>query len=82
MWARKKMLESYVPDVVLSQLEMRPTLTGSAFSESTNAAVVLADISGFTPLTERLCKERDGAERLSEILNSYFSEMIDIIYKV
>jgi hypothetical protein len=84
MWARKKMLESYVPDILLQQLETTSMFTGGvdAFSRETQAAVVLADISGFTPLTERLCKERDGAERLSEILNSYFTIMIDIIYKV
>ena len=75
------MLESYLPDVVLNRVEEDPVIE-KAFCEKGKAAVVLADISGFTPLTERFCKERDGPERLSEVLNDYFTMMINIIYMV
>lgn len=39
--------------------------------------VVLADISGFTPLTEGLSKKGSrGLEELNNTLNSYFGDMI------
>ena len=49
------------------------------------AVVVLADISGFTKLAERLAKDNTGGEgrgteTLSRMLNSYFGRMIDMIY--
>jgi class 3 adenylate cyclase len=45
-----------------------------------DAALMLADISGFTPLTEKLAEAgRAGAERLSSILNGYFTRLIDVV---
>ena len=45
-----------------------------------DAALLLADISGFTPLTEKLAEAgRAGAERLSSILNGYFTRLIDVV---
>jgi class 3 adenylate cyclase len=76
------MLESYLPDLVLQTIEEKDALQDSAFCEKAHCAVVLADISGFTPLTEKYCKEKDGPEKLSEVLNEYFEVMIDIIYMV
>jgi class 3 adenylate cyclase/tetratricopeptide (TPR) repeat protein len=48
-----------------------------------NCTVVLADISGFTTLAEKLAKLPDGrgTEELSSKLNSYFGRMIDMIYE-
>ena len=51
-----------------------------------DAVVVLADISGFTKLAERLAKDNTrgegrGTETLSRKLNSYFGRMIDMIYE-
>ena len=48
-----------------------------------NCTVVLADISGFTALAEKLAKLPDGrgTEELSSRLNSYFGRMIDMIYE-
>ncbi|NJM06888.1 hypothetical protein HC891_12920, partial [Candidatus Gracilibacteria bacterium] len=44
------------------------------------AAVLLADISGFTALTEKLAiRGSEGAEELTRLLNSYFSRMIDLL---
>jgi len=47
-----------------------------------NCTVVLADISGFTKLAEKLAKRPDGSgtEILSSKLNIYFGRMIDMIY--
>ncbi len=60
-------------------------LPDKAFGETSSnyCAVALADISGFTPLTERLTASSSsssaGIEELSTILNSYFSQMIRIV---
>jgi len=44
------------------------------------AAVLFADISGFTPLAERLARRGPtGAEALSNLLNAYFSELMSLI---
>jgi len=45
------------------------------------AAVLMADISGFTPLAEALARAgRRGAEELSALLNTHFSRMIDLVH--
>lgn len=49
-------------------------------TEETSCAVLFADISGFTRLTERLAaKGAVGAEELTAALNQYFGQLIDII---
>jgi len=49
-------------------------------SEDVPSALLFADISGFTPLTERLsAKGPVGAEELTLALNSYFGELIQIV---
>lgn len=49
-------------------------------AENFPAAVVFADISGFTSLAEQLAKQGPvGPERLSELLNAYFQPLIEII---
>lgn len=45
-----------------------------------HAAVLFADISGFTRLTERLCSEGEvGVEVLASTLNAYFGQVIDLV---
>src|SRR4051812_9453683 len=70
-------LASYVPDVVLRRCAADPAPV-SAPAESTFAAAVLfADISGFTALAERLAARGPaGAEELGDILNAYFGRLI------
>eukprot|EP00438_Fugacium_kawagutii_P035977 Skav213291 [mRNA] locus=scaffold2480:170389:175154:- [translate_table: standard] len=43
------------------------------------AAVVFADASGFTALTESLAKQPHGAEEIGSCLNGFFGALIDII---
>ena len=44
------------------------------------SAVLFADISGFTALSERLAaKGADGVEELTQILNAYFGRLIEVI---
>ena len=46
--------------------------------ESFYAAVLFADISGFTAMTERLAAKSNGAELLSQKLNDFFSSFLVI----
>lgn len=49
-------------------------------SEDSPFAVLFADISGFTSLTERLARKGAiGAEELTTALNSYFGRLIEIV---
>ena len=45
-------------------------------TESFYAAVLFADISGFTAMTERLARKSNGAELLSQKLNAFFSAFL------
>lgn len=50
--------------------------------EAFPSAVLFADISGFTALTEKLAgMGLEGIERLTSELNKYFDKLIGIIYK-
>src|SRR4051794_40492714 len=43
------------------------------------ATLLFADISGFTPLTERLARRgKVGAEELTDLLNSVFTELLTV----
>lgn len=77
-----KILESFVPKLVVDRI-LRNQMSPEPFVETYDCAVALADISGFTPLTERLASEKPagaGMEQLSRVLNSYFGEMIHLIH--
>lgn len=53
------------------------------FAEQFLAAVLFVDMSGFTPLSEKLSsKGMLGVEELSTHLNSYFSKLVNIVYMV
>jgi len=72
-------LTAYAPFVVRSALARLPDqalpLPGAA-----PAALLFADISGFTPLTERLmARGPEGVETLSALLDSWFGAMVDRI---
>jgi class 3 adenylate cyclase/predicted ATPase len=44
------------------------------------AAILFADVSGFTPLTEALARRgSEGPEELTRLLNGYFSRMIELV---
>lgn len=63
-------LDSFVPDWVLRRLAADPSLPAAPWSESCDAAVLFADLSGFTPLAERLALDGTlGAEKLGGLLD-------------
>lgn len=67
-------LSAYVPAVQMEWLSSHPerrawTVPGS---------LVFADVSGFTPLTEKLARRgKVGAEELTDILNQVFTGLLD-----
>jgi adenylate cyclase len=66
--------EAYIP------IDRRLALArGEDLPDRTRGAALFADISGFTPLTERLAKElgpQRGAEELTKQLNVIYSALI------
>src|SRR5262245_21323033 len=71
-------LVSYVPPFLAARLTGESALAPS--EDRAWCASLFADISGFTPLTERLAQEGpEGAEKLSRILNVYFDALIELI---
>jgi predicted ATPase/class 3 adenylate cyclase len=77
-----QILAAYVPpSVVHATLSVTsPSLPDGATADRFPAAVLFADVSGFTPLTEALAqKGSEGPEELTRLLNGYFSRMIALI---
>ena len=73
-------LASYVPKLIQKRVVADPSPIESPVSEDAQAAVLFADISGFTSLTEKLAESGPaGVEAIANILNEYFGQLIDII---
>ena len=75
-----ELLRSYVPGLLASRFVARPAPLDAPEVARFSAAVLFADISGFTPLTEALATElgpQRGAEVLTSILGDVISAVID-----
>lgn len=73
-------LSTYVPALIAHRLAENPAPLSGPTTERFPAAVLFADISGFTPLAERLAKRGPaGAEELSGLLTAYFGKLIDVV---
>ena len=73
-----KQYRAYVPQLVLKDLYALKQ--GQAPHSQFETALLFADISGFTALTERLASQGPGGmEQLTQILNAYFGQMIATI---
>jgi predicted ATPase/class 3 adenylate cyclase len=75
-------LAAYIPPNIIRETlaQANPAPPSRARSGRFEAAVLFADVSGFTPLTEALAqKGAEGPEELTRLLNGYFSRMIDLI---
>ncbi len=69
---------TYLPSTLLAAIE-RHGGDRTSFIEPTDGTLVFADVSGFTPLSEALAATgREGAERLTAVLNDFFGRMLDI----
>jgi class 3 adenylate cyclase/tetratricopeptide (TPR) repeat protein len=70
---------SYVPAVVARHHSVAPAPDRPSW-RPLRAALLFADISGFTALTERLAQRGpDGVEELSRLLNTSFGQILDTI---
>ena len=77
-----RILATYVPpNIVRATLnETSPAPPTETWADRFPAAVLFADVSGFTPLTESLAqKGAEGPEEMTRLLNSTFSRMIALI---
>src|SRR5437762_1402015 len=73
-------LAPFVPSFVLKRLASHPASRASAYADPSCAAVLFADISGFTALSERLTtRGPEGVEELTQVLNVYFGKLIEVI---
>jgi class 3 adenylate cyclase len=71
---------SYVPDLLVKRLLARPETMGTPWAERTAGGLLLADISGFTAIAERLGQQgAAGAEALSGLLNATWGRLLTLI---
>ncbi len=71
---------SYMPDLLVRRHGAAAAGLTEPVSETFQAAVLLADVAGFTTVTETLTRRGpDGAEETTRILNRYFGQLIDLI---
>lgn len=75
-----ELLASYAPSLILRALSKNPALGVDPTSAPLPAAVLFADITGFTALTERLGQSGpSGAEEMTSILNAYFEPLVALV---
>lgn len=80
MTARAAYLSCFVPAVTAARLASHALLPGAGpVGGSTKAAVLFADIAGFTAITETLEERVDGLELLAEAIDAFFGQLIDRI---
>jgi class 3 adenylate cyclase len=80
--ALAEVLASYVPRLIQKRVAADPSPIESPVAEEIQAAVLFADISGFTRLTESLAEAGPaGVETIANILNEYFGQLIDIVHR-
>jgi predicted ATPase/class 3 adenylate cyclase len=73
-------LARYVPPSIAREIYSDPTKPAGSRDERLQAAVLFADVSGFTSLTEMLAnKGPAGAEEITNLLNDYFGQMILLV---
>src|SRR5262249_19997485 len=73
-------LTSYVPTLVLRRLAADARPITAPQEERFPAAVLFADITGFTALTERLAQHGPaGAEEVSAVLNAHFEQLVTLV---
>lgn len=77
-----ELLASYVPKLIQNRVAADPAPIESPIVEELQAAILFADITGFTLLTEHMAERgMNGVESLARILNEYFGQLIDIVHE-
>lgn len=76
----QRFLLPYIPRPLLQHIHTNPAIPTAPYAATFPAAVLFADVSGFTPLTERLAGQgARGAEELTALMNGYFERMITLL---
>jgi class 3 adenylate cyclase len=72
-------ISTYLPGDLVREKLKNPE-AGLVNGKMLNGCLLFSDVSGFTALSERLAAlGPKGAEHLTEVINRYFTEMIDIL---
>ncbi|HNT76893.1 MAG TPA: tetratricopeptide repeat protein [Anaerolineae bacterium] len=75
-------IAAYVPRAFVYRMLETPETTAPGVAIHENVALLFADVSGFTPMSEKLATlGKEGAEELTRVLNDYFSTMIALIHR-
>ena len=78
--AESGVLASFLPGRLLRRLAEAPEEAGQAHADRMLGALLLADISGFTAITERLAERGPGgAEELRGLLDGAFAPLLELI---
>ncbi len=73
-------VKQYLPNLILEDLADHPKPVNNPFELHFDAAVMFADISGFSKLAEKITKNNpNGVSELAGILNIYVDKIVDII---
>ncbi|MSQ85102.1 MAG: adenylate/guanylate cyclase domain-containing protein [Myxococcales bacterium] len=72
-------LARFTPASLVSRLLADPTPLQSAAADNLQGAVMFADITGFSRMTEILSARPDGAERINAALNGYLGKLIEMV---
>jgi class 3 adenylate cyclase len=73
------LLSTFLPSHLVQEKLRRP-VAGLVSGQILNGTLLFSDVSGFTALSERLAVlGPEGAERLTEIMNRYFTTMLEIL---
>jgi len=72
-----RILRSFIPEIVFKRIAQKKGISDFRILD---LSFLYADISGFTAMSEKLSKYgREGSEKLTKIINRFFSELIKII---
>jgi class 3 adenylate cyclase/tetratricopeptide (TPR) repeat protein len=69
-------VKTYLPRPVIES----PQPPGHPRGGIEHGTFLFADVSGFTPLSERLKAEEGGAEKLTTAVNNYFNAMVKVLH--
>jgi class 3 adenylate cyclase/tetratricopeptide (TPR) repeat protein len=73
-------LEAFVPTLIRQRIALDPSPPTEPTVEHFRAALLLADLSGFSGLAEKLAQRGPrGAEDLKDVLNSVFGRLVDLV---
>ena len=73
------LLSTFMPGHLVQE-KMRRPVAGLVSGQILSGSLLFSDVSGFTALSERLAVlGPEGAERLTEIMNRYFTTMLEIL---